>query len=130
MSTGTVGDTKVLRVLLIEDDNWLAESYLRALQQFECRLSTDSQQAIQQVNDWLPDCIVADIVLPGGLVIDLLHELQSYGDTKTIPVIICSSIAAKYRLEDLASYGVVALCDKAALRPQQLLQYVERALAA
>lgn len=118
------------RVLLVEDDAWLADSYRHILDGagFETQCARDGHEAIRLVETFTPDCIVADVLLEGQTVIGLLHELQSYDDTAQTPVVICTALSHPgIQLEQLHQYGVRAVLDKATLTPEQLLQTVREA---
>lgn len=115
-------------ILLIEDDQWLAESYQHTLAGYEVTVASSGQAAMNLLDDKQFDLIIADVMLEGGSVIDLLHELQSYDDTMTLPIILCTSLASSLRLADMQAYGVVALLDKAAVTPDSLRVAVQQAL--
>lgn len=117
------------KVLLIEDDMWLADSYrdVMASKGIECEVAATAEDAMDTIDTMIPDVIVADIMLADTTVIGLLHELQSYDDTQKIPVIICSSLAksAAHLQEQLHEYGVVEILDKATVTPEELATTVE-----
>lgn len=107
--------------LLIEDDPWLAKSYQTVIEKLtRIKLASSSLEAIHLIDEGLPRLIIADVMLDDGLVIDLLHELQSYADTAPIPIILCTSLAGEMDLEQLKSYGVVKLFDKSTLTLDRL----------
>lgn len=117
-------------ILLIEDDVWLAQSYATILNDhYDVKIVENGAAAMECIDDEGFDLLVADVMLESGLVIDLLHELQSYPDTMNIPVIICSSLASTMTLEELAPYGVVKILDKATVTPQELKTAVQQALS-
>lgn len=116
------------KVLLIEDDTWLGESFCRVLQtEFTVTLAATLQASIDAINQSLPDVIVADFMLGGNNTIELMHELSSYEDTVKIPIILCSTIGDDIKIygEQFRHYGVVKICDKAELTPQSLLRIVK-----
>lgn len=118
------------RILLIEDDVWLAHSYTQSLgKAYSITVVNSSHDAINSIDTAHVDVIVADVMLENGLVFDLLHELQSHSDTMSTPVIMCSSLASSLQLKDLVAYGVVALLDKSLLTPDSLRVAVQRALS-
>lgn len=117
------------KILLIEDDMWLADSYRDVItgSGMECDVVPTAEEAMEIIDTSPPDVIVADIMLGDHTVIGLLHELQSYEDTQKIPVIICSSIAksAAHMQEQLHEYGVVEILDKATVTPESLAVTVQ-----
>ena len=117
-----------MAILLIEDDPWLADTFMSGLSEYEIILAANGQAALDAMDEHVIDLIVADVMLPHGTVIDVLHHLQSYSDSMTIPVIVCSSLAGNMSLEDLGAYGVVTLLDKTTLTPTILRGAVQQAL--
>lgn len=118
-------------ILLIEDDQWLADSYLamlRAAGHDVTQLST-AFEAMEWIDTHHPDLIIADVLLGDHNTFTLFHELQSYPDTAGVPVIILTTLG-KDRFDDvdLASYGIVEVFDKAVVTPDQLLLVVEENL--
>jgi CheY-like chemotaxis protein len=117
------------KLLLIEDDRWLADSYMHVLEEYDIDSAVSGQDAMDliDVNDY--DLIIADVMLERGLVIDLLHELQSYDDTAQLPIVLCTTLAQRINLEDVRAYGVVAVLDKTTLTPKLLREAVEYNIA-
>ena len=115
-------------ILLIEDDQWLADSMLVALRSrgHEVAQFATAHEAMAWINKNSPSLIVADVLLGDHNTFTLFHELQSYPDTAAIPVIICTSLDTR-ELEqaDMKNYGVVEVLDKATLTPEKLLLAVE-----
>lgn len=110
-------------VLIIEDDKWLAEQHARVLSGagFKTTVAFHAISAIRTIDKNLPDVIVLDVLLTGSTAFALLHELQSYGDTGNVPVIICTSIATDLSLSRLGDYGVRKILDKTIMTPQDLV---------
>lgn len=116
------------KILLIEDDHWLADSYRQILEShgFECQSVPEANLAMRMIDEAKPDVIVADVLLGDQTVVPLLHELRTYEDTRTVPVILCTAIGANTTdlTKQLHSYGVVAVLDKATVTPETLLNTI------
>ncbi len=112
-----------LAVLIIEDDSWLAEQYSRMLLSagYKVTITSHAQAAIQMIDDNQPDAIILDMLLTGSTALALLHELQSYGDTGAIPIIMCTNLANELSLDNLRSYGVRKIIDKTTMAPDDLI---------
>jgi len=112
-----------LRVLLVEDDAWLATLQAEILQGagFEVVLAPHATSAVVKIDESLPDVVVADMLLTGTTALALLHELQSHSDTKDIPVILCTNLADSVRLDELRPYGVRRIIDKTTMHPDDLV---------
>lgn len=121
-------DTKT--VVIVEDDAWLAASYERLLTKrgYDVHRASHALGAIDLIDQVAPDVIMLDVLLDGTNALALLHELQSHSDLANIPVILVTNLADSVSLDDVSSYGVVALHDKSSLHPEELLTAVRRAV--
>jgi len=117
-------------VLVVEDDAWLAEQQVRVLEKagFSAQASPHAIDAITIIDVACPDAIVLDVLLTGTTAFALLHELQSYGDTGTIPVILCTNLAGDLSLENLQPYGVRRILDKTTMLPDDIVTAVRSVL--
>jgi CheY-like chemotaxis protein len=114
-------------VLIVEDDDWLRQSYERQLQAsgYDTTGVGNALEAIDAMDNALPDVLVLDLWLPGPNGIALLNELQSHVDLSHIPVILCTAQAATIDAQSLAVYGVRDVVDKATLKPGDLVAAVQ-----
>lgn len=117
-------------VLIVEDDKWMAEQHARVLtgSGYKATITLHALAAIQAIDDIHPDVIILDVLLTGSTAFALLHELQSYGDTGKIPIILCTNLAAELSLDDLTSYGVRRILDKTTMKPDDLVAAVRSVL--
>ena len=117
-------------ILVVEDDPWFAEHHVRPLTAagFKAKQVPDGIAAIAALDKELPDAIVLDVFLPGPNALVLLHEIQSYSDLSTVPVILCTGSVLDIPHEKLAAYGVTAVLDKAAMQPGDLVAALRRSL--
>lgn len=118
------------KVVVIEDDEWLAEHMARSLeaQGFESHVAHHGLEAISLIDRVQPAAIVLDVLLPGSTGFALLHELQSHADLAGIPVVLCTNTAPELTLEQLRPYGVRRLIDKSTMRPEDIAASVRGAL--
>lgn len=86
-----------MKILIVEDENGLAQSILQYLQKenYVCEIASNVQEGREKMEYFDYDCILLDIMLPGGSGLTLLEELKQ--DKKLDGVII---ISAKNSLED------------------------------
>jgi len=109
-------------VLLVEDDPWLAELEAGVLTQagFTVQHAPHAPSAIVKIDEAQPDIIILDVLLTGSTAFALLHELQSYADTKNVPIILCTNMADSLNLDDLRQYGVRRIVDKTTMQLDDL----------
>lgn len=117
-------------ILIVDDDVWLAEQHARSLEKagYKTAISPHAIAAIQVIDDVHPDAIILDVLLTGSTAFALLHELQSYSDTGTIPIILCTNVAADTTLENMRPYGVKRILDKTTMEPSDIVAAVRNVL--
>lgn len=122
--------TKTPYVLIVEDDEWLAEQHARTLAEVGIRSDVvpHALAAIDSMDAVLPDVLILDLLLAGPNAFTLLHELRSHTDLAAVPVVICTASADQITQEDLAVYGVYRVLDKATMQPRDLVAAVKKVL--
>lgn len=117
---------KKTHVLIVEDDTWMAEQYARVLEKagYSSKVLTNAFAAIDYIDDKKPDVIILDVLLPGSNAFALMHEIQSYSDTRKTPIILCTNLAPDIEIDDVAPYGVRRILDKALMEPSDVVAAV------
>jgi len=111
------------RVVVVEDDAWLAEHYLRVLRRagYETYHAAQALGAIDVIDDVKPHAVLLDVLLTGTTALALLHELRSHPDLANIPIVLATNLADQIALEDVESYGVKRILDKATMHPEDVV---------
>lgn len=109
-----------LNILLIEDDQWLADSLISGFSELSVEVVRDPEETFVVIDHHRPDVIVGDVILGNKNIFTLLNEMQSYQDTREIPIILISSSADRIDEEDVKNFNVKKIVDKSDLDPQQL----------
>lgn len=119
------------RILIVEDDRWLAEMYRDVLQNdFAVTICHDAQSAIEALDEARPGMILLDVMLPGGNGLAFLQELRSYDDMAAVPVLVCSSVGfSSQQRRALEHFAPLALIDKSELTPNRLKEALSKAYA-
>lgn len=86
-----------MKVLVIEDEPELAVVLVRSLERerYVVEAARDRASALRKVSDHDYDCVLLDIMLPGGSGLDVLRELKAMGKQGNVII-----ISAKDSLED------------------------------
>lgn len=118
------------KVLIVEDDGWLANQQSRILEKsgYEILVSPNALSAIVDIDKYRPDVIVLDVLLAGNTAFALMHELKSYVDTGLIPIILCTNLAGEIKLDDVSHYGVKRILDKTTMVPDDIVATVRSVL--
>lgn len=120
-------------VLLVEDDRWLGEMYQAGLVRagLSCLMVHSAQEAVTTLDAVSVRCVVLDMMLPNHNGIEVLHELQSYSDWQSLPVLVLSTIKqSQFGMDgrQWQQYGVVDYLYKPQTKPAQLACTVEKFL--
>jgi len=110
------------RIVVVEDDEWLAEHYLRVLRRsgYEVYHAPHAVAAIDVIDKVQPDVIILDVLLTGTNALALLHELKSHEDLASIPIVLATNLADQIQMDDVACYGVKRILDKTSMHPEDI----------
>lgn len=86
-----------MKILVVEDEQGLRETIRTSLlkEKFVVEVAVDYHSALSKINDYDYDCILLDIMLPGGSGLDLLRELKKLRRNDSVLI-----ISAKDSLDD------------------------------
>lgn len=86
-----------MKILIVEDEQNLRETIAASLrkEKFVVEVAPDYYAALNKINDYDYDCILLDIMLPGGSGLDLLRELKRLHRSDSVLI-----ISAKDSLDD------------------------------
>ena len=113
-----------LTILLVDDDAWFSDSLVASLADHSVIRTPDPDQVFDLIEQYQPDVLLADVMLGARNLFALLHEMQSYLDTRDLPVVIISAIAGQIEPTDVATLGVRAILDKAEVTPEKLRECI------
>lgn len=83
----------MVKVLVVEDSPMQRQLISELLQQLKFTVTTasDGEEALEYLNQFCPDLVVSDIVMPRVNGYELCRRLKSDPKTCNVPIIMCSS---------------------------------------
>lgn len=110
-------------IFIIDDDRLMAECIARATKK-ETKIFSNAIEAMQALDEKLPELIFLDILLDGPDGFTFLNEIVSYSETAEIPIVIVSSLDLTN--QDLSDYGVIGILNKDTMTPQEIYRYANK----
>ena len=97
-----------MKILVVEDENALREVIVRSLEKerYVVESASSFREASLKINDYDYDCIVLDIMLPGGSGLTLLKELRALRKKDSIMQ------SARQREMSLLQFHFIAIIQK------------------
>lgn len=83
------------RILLVEDDDSLANVYLTRLQAegFDVRRVADGEEALASARTYKPDLVLLDVMMPKVSGFDVLDILRNTPETANLKVIMLTALS-------------------------------------
>ncbi|MDD3399748.1 MAG: response regulator [Candidatus Paceibacterota bacterium] len=119
------------KILLVEDNPLLVESYSRAINSagFEVEVISDGQEVIPAVEKNKPDLIVMDVVLPNKDGWEVLTTLKNGHDgLKDTKVIIVSDLCQAYDVEKGLEMGAAKYLIRDHYTPEEIVEEIKKIL--
>jgi DNA-binding response OmpR family regulator len=96
------------RILLVEDDDALANVYLTRLQEegFDTRRVDNGEDALAAALSYKPDLVLLDVMMPKVSGFDVLDILRNTPETAGLKVIMLTALSQESDKERATSLGV------------------------
>lgn len=118
------------RVLIIEDDMFLARIYLCRLQLefLSVQHASDGAQGLAVVAAFRPDVIVLDLFMPKIGGVDVIREVRNNPSTQNIPILVLSNAFAGKAIEEAKAAGASLCLLKSSATPAQVVSAIHELL--
>jgi CheY-like chemotaxis protein len=113
-------------ILIIDDDKWYRESIANSFSGGQILTAGSPEEAMSIIDKNIPDMIYLDLELGTRNGLTVLNELQSWSDTRTVPIVLLSTDGKRLDIGDWRRYGVVEIFDKGELTPEMLNRAMKR----
>ena len=110
------------KILIVEDDAITAHVYRGHLQRagYQVEVVADGALALPRMQQFRPDGVLLDLMLPGLSGIEILKRLRAGGNT--LPVVVCTNANIPKLVEDAKAAGANHVFGKAEMTPLELTE--------
>jgi DNA-binding response OmpR family regulator len=117
-------------ILIVEDDRFLARAYQSKLANAGFRLATayDGEEAVSMLSQERPDLMILDIIMPKKNGFEVLQEMQTHPEWKTIPVILLTNLGQEEDRKKGRELGAVDYIIKADFSLQEIVTLIKKHL--
>ncbi|OGF18438.1 hypothetical protein A3G56_01550 [Candidatus Falkowbacteria bacterium RIFCSPLOWO2_12_FULL_45_10] len=121
---------KQLKILLVEDDNFLLNMYADKfrVEGFEVFIADNGAAGLKLAKEKAPDLILLDVLLPKMSGFEVLQELNKDQRSKNIPVILLTNLSQKEEVTKGLELGAKDFLIKAHFMPQEVVAKVKSVL--
>jgi len=118
------------KILIIEDDPFLSEMYAAKFIEngFEVEVSSDGKSGLAKIEDFRPDLVLLDIVLPKMDGFEMLKKVKEKEELKEIPVVLLTNLGQKNEVEKGIALGAEEYIIKAHFTPTAVVAKVNEIL--
>ncbi len=115
-------------ILLVEDDEFLAELYATKLQLegFGVGLAADGEKGLKMIKEKHPDLVLLDIVLPKMDGFEVLKKMKADKESKEIPVILLTNLSQKDEVKKGLDLGATDYLIKAHFMPSEVIKKIKK----
>lgn len=119
-----------IKILLVEDDNFLREICAKKLlkQEFVVIEAINGEEALRKIKKTLPDIVLLDIILPVIDGFEVLKKIREYEETKQIPVIMLSNLGQKEDVQKAFDLGANNYLIKAHFTTEDIVNKIKKEL--
>lgn len=115
------------RILIVEDDNFVAEVYSTKLKEMNCEVTLvqNGKDGLAALEAGKFDLILLDILMPVMGGIEMLEVMKKNENWKNIPVILLTNVGEKESIEKVRDLGVKSYLIKSHFTPAEVIEKIE-----
>lgn len=115
------------KILLIEDDHFINQLYLRVLKQagFETVLASDGSEGVSLANNTF-DLILLDVMLPKIDGISVLKKLKENPLTRETPIVLLTNLGQESVIKAAFGMGAQGYILKMSVTPYEMVEKIQQ----
>ena len=121
--------TVTKKVMIAEDDKFLSNAYKVKLTKegFDICMAADGIEVFEKLEDFRPDVILLDLIMPRKDGFTVLEELKKNPNYRDIPVVIASNLGQKEDLDRGLALGAKDYVIKSEMSLEDLVKKIKSA---
>ncbi|OGD65349.1 hypothetical protein A3F08_02120 [Candidatus Berkelbacteria bacterium RIFCSPHIGHO2_12_FULL_36_9] len=118
------------RILIVDDDQTLLNMYKERLEAggYEVITASNGEEGLAKAIEYLPQCILLDILMPKVNGFDVLESIRSTEETKNIAVIMLTALVQESNKQKGLSEGVDDYIIKSETMPGEVISKIENVI--
>jgi len=120
------------KILIVDDDKIfskiLKDGLMSEAGKYEIMTVPNGEEGLEKAQEWHPDLIVLDMMMPKMSGIDFLKKMKLFNVTPAIPVVISSQLMDVEKISESVELGVKGYIVKSAFSLDNIVKQVENIL--
>ena len=119
------------RVLIVEDDGFLASIYAQKLEVegYEVSFATNGEDGLKLAQKDRPDIVLLDLLMPKMNGFEVLEKMKGDAELVKIPVLVLTNLGQKEDVERCIRLGAAGYIIKAHSLPAETVNRIKEILA-
>lgn len=120
------------KVAIIEDDPAIVEMYKVKMvkEGYDVRTAADGNEGIALINEFNPDVVMLDLMMPNKTGIEMLEELRAKPGGNLVKVMILTNVGDDATTSQVYRLAPMDYIVKSEMTPQQVFERVQQVLEA
>ena len=118
------------KILIVEDDTYLLKLYSEIFEKenFEVMIAEDGREALQKIQDFKPDVMLLDLMLPYVDGFKVLEDVKKNPTTATTKVVVLTNLDSETQKQKALKLGAEKFMVKSSNNPDFLVDLVKKGI--
>lgn len=123
---------KKKKIAIIEDDPAIVEMYKVKMvkEGYDVRTAGDGNEGMALINEFSPDVVMLDLMMPNKTGIEMLEELRGKPDGNKVKVMVLTNVGDDATTSQVYRLAPMDYIVKSEMTPQQVFERVQQVLEA
>ncbi len=115
------------KVLIAEDDQTLRSAYKTklTLEGMDVETAVDGEEALKKANEWAPDIILLDLMMPKMSGIDFLKAYDILTVHTNVKVLVFTNLASSDSISEVMKLGATKYLSKINTTPNAIVEEIK-----